>query len=143
MQSDFTPSPSEATQPYWDATKEQRLVLQRCESCDRYVHHPREACPSCLGAELSWVQATGSGTIHALSVHTVPFEAMGKEDCPYVVAFIDLDEGVRFLSNVVGEARTEARAGDRVQLAWQPVQSGYHLPVFVPTSESGHGHAEG
>jgi uncharacterized OB-fold protein len=138
MQSDFTPTPSAATQPYWDGTKEQKLLLQRCEGCDRYIHHPREACPTCLGTELSWAQVPGTGTIHALSVHTVPFEAMSKEDCPYVVAFIDLDEGVRFLSNIVGPDRTEARAGDRVELSWQPVQSGYHLPVFAATSESGH-----
>jgi uncharacterized OB-fold protein len=143
MQADFTPTPSETTQPYWDGTKERRLVLQRCEACDRFVHHPREACPSCLGSELSWTEVSGGGTIHALSVHTVPFEAMGKEDCPYVVAFIELDEGPRFLSNVVGPTRTEARAGDRVELTWQPVQSGYHLPVFRPTSEPGHGHDEG
>jgi uncharacterized OB-fold protein len=141
MQADFTPTPSGATQPYWDGTKERKLLLQRCEGCDRYVHHPREACPSCLGTNLSWSQVRGTGAIHALTVHTVPFEVMSKEECPYVVAFIDLDEGVRFLSNIVGPTRTDARAGDRVELAWQPVQSGYNLPVFVPTSESGHGHA--
>lgn len=142
-QSEFSPKPSDATRPYWDATRDRTLMLQRCEACDRYIHHPREACPSCLGADLTWTPSPGTGTIHALSVHHVPFEGMSKDECPYVVAFIDLDEGVRFLSNLVGPSSTRARAGDRVELTWLPVTDGYHLPQFQPVSESGHGHPEG
>ena len=130
VQADFTPTFSETTAPFWDGTRERRLHLQRCDDCGRWVHHPREACPGCLGLQLSWVESSGDGVVHAVSVHHRAFEAMGKDDCPYVVAFIDLDDGVRFLSNIVGDDRELATAGDRVTLDWREVAGGFHLPVF-------------
>jgi uncharacterized OB-fold protein len=133
-QSEFLPTPSEATRPYWEGTRERRLLLQWCPSCQRHVHHPREACPGCLGQDLQWVESAGTGTVHAASVHHRPFEAMSAEDCPYVVAFVDLDEGVRFLSNVVDADPGTVRAGDRVELTWRAVADGYHLPVFRPVA---------
>jgi len=129
-QRDFAPPGSEATAAYWSATRSRTLVLQRCRDCGRLVHHPREACPFCLSLDLAWHGSAGEGTIHAVSVHHRAFEAMDQEDCPYVVAFIDLDDGVRFLSNVVGPGRLGAAVGDRVRLSWIPVADGYHLPVF-------------
>jgi uncharacterized OB-fold protein len=135
-QADFTPKPTDGTGPYWEATKERRLVLQWCPRCSRYVHHPREACPGCLGTELEWVESVGCGAVHAASVHHRPFEVMSMEDCPYVVAFIDLDEGVRFMSNIVGDDAVSVRTGDRVELVWRPVAEGYHLPVFRITASS-------
>jgi uncharacterized OB-fold protein len=127
---DFVPRISEVTRPYWEATRRQELVLQQCRRCGKLVHHPREACPHCLSRELDWVTSTGTGTVHARSIHYRPFEAMGADDCPYVVAFIDLDHGVRFLSNLVGEDRETIAPGSRVELGWEPIGEGYHLPVF-------------
>lgn len=131
----FVPKTSEATLPFWEATREQVLLLQYCPSCEHYVHHPREACPGCLGRELEWRPSSGRGVVHALSVHHRPFEAMTKEDCPYVVAFIDLEEGVRFLSNVVDAEHEELAVGDSVTLSWTSVGEGYHLPVFTPSRQ--------
>jgi len=131
-QADFTPTISEATRPYWEATKARRLVLQRCVACTRYVHHPREACPRCLGQDFDWVESMGRGSIHAMSVHHRPFGAMSLEDCPYIVAFIDLDEGVRFLANVVDTDDRSVTRGDAVVLTWKPVANGYNLPAFKP-----------
>jgi uncharacterized OB-fold protein len=131
-QADFRPRPTDATGPYWAGTRERRLLLQWCADCGRFVHHPREACPGCLGTNLTWRESRGGGAVHALSVHHRPFEAMGPEDCPYVVAFVDLDEGVRFLANLVGAAPESFAVGDRVALTWTPVADGYHLPAFRP-----------
>lgn len=131
-QADFHPSPSDATGPYWEATRERRLVLQWCAACRAHVHHPREACPQCLGTALEWVSSSGAGAVHAFSVHYRAFEAMGVEDCPYVVAFVDLDEGVRFLANLVECEADALSVGDRVELTWVAVADGYHLPAFRP-----------
>lgn len=131
-QSEFVPSTTGPTRPYWEATRGRRLVLQRCDGCGRLVHHPREACPSCLGQDFTWIDSHGHGTIHAMSVHHRPFEAMGTDDCPYVVAFIDLDDGVRFLSNIVDADPAVLRAGDPVDLTWRAIGDGYNLPVFRP-----------
>src|SRR5690606_14551932 len=119
-QRQFRPMPSETTAPFWEATRECRLLLQWCLDCQRHVHHPREVCPRCLGQNLTWRESAGNGTVHALSVHYRPFETMSKKDCPYVVAFVDLDEGVRFLANLVEIDPEKAAVGDRVELSWIP-----------------------
>jgi uncharacterized OB-fold protein len=139
-QASFRPSPSAATRPYWDATRERRLLLQWCPTCRIHVHHPREACPRCLGQDLTWVESQGHGALHAVSVHHRPFGALSMEDCPYVVAFVDLDDGVRFLANVVEADLGRVEVGDRVELAWVPVADGYHLPAFRPAERQVRGH---
>jgi uncharacterized protein len=127
----FIPQPSAATGPYWRATREQQLLLQFCPSCERYVHHPKEVCPHCLTRRLEWRESAGRGKLHAFSVHHRPFEVMEQADCPYVVAFVDLDEGVRFLSNVVGAHPKRLSVGASVSLSWTAVGGGYYLPVFT------------
>jgi len=134
-QASFLPKPSEATRPYWEGTRERRLLLQWCPTCEAHVHHPREACFRCLGQDLTWVESRGGGIVHAVSVHYRPFEAMGAEECPYVVAFVDLDDGVRFLANVVDTEPDQVRVGDRVELTWVPAAEGYHLPAFRPAEQ--------
>jgi uncharacterized OB-fold protein len=131
-QSDFRPQPTDATGPYWAGTRDRRLLLQWCDDCGGWVHHPREACPRCLGTNLSWRESAGTGAVHAVSVHHRPFEAMSAQDCPYAVAFVDLDDGVRFLANLVDAAPPSFAVGDRVELTWRPDADGYHLPAFRP-----------
>nr|WP_281170712.1 OB-fold domain-containing protein [Nakamurella lactea] len=94
------------------------------------MHHPREACPGCLSTELQWRESAGRGTVHAVSVHYRPFAPMTAEDCPYAVAFVDLEDGVRFLANVTADDLEAIRVGDPVSLQWSPIADGYHLPVF-------------
>ncbi|MFD5574485.1 Zn-ribbon domain-containing OB-fold protein [Streptomyces cadmiisoli] len=129
-QTDFLPPDRPATAPYWDATRSRTLLLQRCGPCGQLIHHPREACPRCLAQDFVWGASTGRGSVHAVSVHHRPFEVMDAGECPYVVAFVDLDEGVRFLSNIVGADRLTASPGDRVRLVWKPVAGGHALPQF-------------
>lgn len=128
----WTPPISDATSPYWEATRSRELLLQRCARCGQFIHHPREACPTCLSRELTWQTSTGSGVVHASSIHRRPFPPMDAEDCPYVVAFVDLDEGVRFLANVVDVEPEHVCRGMRVRLTWTLVADGYHLPQFTP-----------
>ncbi len=129
-QKNLCPSPSDVTEPYWRATRDRRLLLQWCPACERYIHHPRQACPGCLSTELEWRESSGSGLIHAISIHYRPFESMGQEDCPYAVAFVDLDEGVRFLANIVADNLGAVKVGDSVVLNWRPVADGFNLPEF-------------
>ena len=127
----IVPPISPAAEPYWDATRERRLVLQWCEACNRPIHFPREACPSCLGDDLAFRDAAGTGTVYAASTMPQPANPSMAGRAPYVVALVDLDEGVRMLSNVLGDDATEVAVGDRVTVAWEPLPDGRHLPVFV------------
>lgn len=127
----FQPPTSAAAEPFWDATRERRLVLQWCTSCEQLIHFPREACPACLGTDLQFRPASGRGTVYACSVMPVPANPTMAGRAPYVVALIDLVEGARLLSNVVGPGAEAATVGAAVAVAWEPLADGRHLPVFV------------
>lgn len=133
----FQPPTSPAGEPFWAATRECRLDLQWCRSCERAIHFPREACPRCLGTDLEFRPAAGTGTVYAATV--VPKAGnpgmRGRE--PYVVALVDLPEGVRLLTNVLaapGDQGFDPAAvvvGAPVTVAWEPLADGRHLPVFT------------
>ena len=125
------PPVSEAAAPFWEATRELRFVLQHCPACDCAIHFPREACPSCGATDLEFRPAAGTGTIYACSTMPAPGNPTMKGRAPYVVALVDLAEGVRMLSSIVGDGALDAVVGDAVRVAWEPLADGRHLPVFV------------
>lgn len=129
----FRPPVSPASEPFWAATREPRLVLQWCRSCDRPVHFPREACPTCLGTELEFRPASGRATVYAVSVMAKPANPTMDGRGPYAVALVDLAEGVRMLTNVITDGPETVAVGDAVTVAWEPLTDGRHLPVFVPS----------
>lgn len=125
------PPISPAAEPFWEATREQRLVLQWCTACELAIHFPREACPRCLGTDLVFRPAAGTGTVYAVSTMPVPGNAGMADRAPYTVALVDLPEGVRVLSNVLGEGALDVAVGDPVVAAWEPLADGRHLLVFA------------
>jgi uncharacterized OB-fold protein len=123
------PIPSTVSEPFWEATRSRRLMMQRCGSCERFVWYPRFVCPHCGGFSLMWEELSGQGVVYAVSVHhraALPALA-GK--VPYAVVLVDLHEGVRMMSNVFGPAPV---VGDTVVLAWQSLEDGRNLPIFEP-----------
>ena len=105
------PDPSEISQPFWDATREKRLVLQRCDVVRRRSSGTRgRFCPGCLNEDLHWIEVSGLGTVYAVSVHHRAPAPELKERVPYALALVDLDDGVRLMTNVVGcDARRRPR----------------------------------
>ena len=130
----FQPPISEAAEPYWAATREQRLDLQWCRACERAIHFPREACPRCLGTDLEFRPASGLGTVYAVSVMPKPGNPGMAGRAPYAVALVDLDEGVRLLTNIVDVDPWSVAVGQRVGVAWEALADGRHLPVFAPVA---------
>lgn len=116
------------TQPWWDATREQRLLVQKCLGCGHLQHYPRALCTACGGTELGWVQAAGRGTVDSF---TVVHRGLPGFDAPYVVARVRLAEGPILLTNLVDSDHDALRCEVAVQLAWRSLPDGRHLPVFV------------
>lgn len=115
------------TEPWWDATRERRLLLQHCAACDRVQHPPRPVCTAC-GAEPGWSDAAGTGGVDAWTVvRRSPGPGL---DPPYVVARVRLTEGPVLLTNLPGTG--PYRCGQPVALDWRALPDGRHLPVFVP-----------
>jgi uncharacterized OB-fold protein len=130
------PTASEATDVFWEATREQRYLVQWCTSCSTPVFYPREVCPSCLTSDgLEWKPSNGTGVVYAVSVQYRPGNPTMSDQVPYVVALIELDAGadaatIRVMSNVVNCEPGRVRVGDHVNLVWEPLSDGRRLPLF-------------
>lgn len=126
----FPPPESDAGKPFWDATREQRLVLQWCTACEAPVFFPRDVCPQCLGTALEWRPASGRGTVYAVTVEHRPQNPALAAMAPYAVALVELEEGVRLLTNLVGAEAESFAVDDPVQVTWETLPDGRHLPLF-------------
>lgn len=126
------PPVTPTTEPFWDATRERRFLVQWCTGCDRAIFFPREVCPDCLGAALEWKDSAGTGSVYSYTVEHKPQNP--NLAAPYTVALIDLDEGIRMMSNVVNCPPEEVRVGMPVQITWEELSDGRHLPMFQPAS---------
>jgi uncharacterized OB-fold protein len=115
------------TAPYWEAAARRELVLQHCEDCGSSQLYPRPMCLRCNSLSLTWKQAAGRGRVHSLT--TVHIAVVPELEPPYVVALVDLEEGPRVLTNVVGGP---CAIGDEVRLAWREREAGPPVPVFEP-----------
>lgn len=107
------PRPSDASAAYWEGTREKRLVLQWCLDCEQFVHFPRVVCPRCLGSRFDHRDASGNAIVHAVVVEHRPPSPF-DDDQPYAVALVDLDEGVRMVTNVVGCPAMDVHPGTAV-----------------------------
>ena len=131
----FEPPMSDEGAPFWEATRERRLVLPWCTGCGQPHWFPRAACPHCLDPAIEWREASGDGTVYAASVMPKPAMPTLAGRVPYVVALVDLAEGVRMMTNVVDLVDVEpgqVTAGLVVRAAWEPLSDGRHLLVFAP-----------
>ena len=126
------PPESEAAAPFWDATRARQLVVQWCTDCDRAVYYPRHVCPGCLGGSLEWRPSVGTGTVYAVTVEHRPQDPRLSDRAPYAVALVDVDDGWRTMTNVVGVDPAQLKVGCRVRVAWEKLSDGRHLPVFTP-----------
>jgi hypothetical protein len=125
------PEPDETSAPWWRATREGRLTLQKCGSCGQIQHYPRSICTACGGSSLEFVPASGRGTVYSHStVHRSPHPAF---EPPYVVALVRLDEGPVLLTNIVGCDPSDVRCDQQVRVEWEPLSDGRMLPMFTPT----------
>jgi uncharacterized OB-fold protein len=121
------------TEPWWDATRSRRLVVQRCDACGHHQHYPRALCTACSSTSLSFVEARGTGSVYSYTVvHRSPHPAFTP---PYVVALVRLDEGPVLLTNITGCAPEDVRCDMRVRVAWEPpLEDGRRVPVFTPST---------
>jgi len=126
------PRPYQDTQVYWDAAKEGRLVLQQCQDCGKPQFYPRGVCSHCLSSDLDWIEASGRGTVHSFTVaHRAPHPGFGG-DVPFVIAIIELDEGVRMMSNILDCDPNAVRIDMPVKVVFRAETPEITIPKFVP-----------
>lgn len=122
--------------PFWDGCREERFLLPTCASCGRARWPPGPMCPHCRSTETRWQETSGGGTVYSWVVATHPVDEALAGQVPYVVALIELPEGVRVVGNVLGCAPEEIGAGDRVELFFEDGAEGLRLPNFRRVEQS-------
>jgi uncharacterized OB-fold protein len=131
------PVPMPETRPYWEAARRHELQLPWCVPCGAFFFYPRAACPVCLSGEIEWRRVSGRGRLHTFTiVHRgpkgFPLEA------PYVLAMVELDEGPRIMTNLVGVAAMPdaLRIGMPVEATFVDVNDEVALPHFRPAGDA-------
>ncbi|MDP1818862.1 MAG: Zn-ribbon domain-containing OB-fold protein [Acidimicrobiales bacterium] len=127
------PQPTAVSQPYWDAAGEHRLVAPRCRSCRTLFLYPRATCPACLSTDLDWEQLSGRGRVYTFTVVRQAAHPAFTEDVPYVLAIVELDEGPRLLTNVIGCDPAEVRCDQPVEVVFDDTGE-VTVPKFQPVA---------
>jgi hypothetical protein len=120
------------TRGYWEGAGRHRLVLQRCRACGTVQHRPRALCVTCLGGEIEHFEASGRGTVWTFTVTEQNQVPPFRDATPYVLAYVELEEGPRLLTNVVGCAPDDVRIGLPVVAEFRADADGLAVPVFRP-----------
>ncbi|MFH1137601.1 MAG: Zn-ribbon domain-containing OB-fold protein [Pseudomonadota bacterium] len=118
--------------PFWDAAREHKLIIQKCDDCGTHIFYPRIACPNCFSDNVSWTEASGKGTVYSYTIVESNAPSAFIADIPYVVAVIKLEEGVRILSNIVGCAPGDVRCDLPVEVTFEKLNEEFTLPKFKP-----------
>lgn len=120
------------SRPFWEGCRQHRLLLQRCRACATFQHYPRGVCARCWAADLEWVESAGHGTVYTFTV-THRTQARGfRDEVPYVLAWVELAEGVQVMTNIVGCTPDAVRIGLPVRVVFEDVTPEVSIPRFAP-----------
>ncbi|WP_254525830.1 Zn-ribbon domain-containing OB-fold protein [Natrinema caseinilyticum] len=124
------PPTNPETEPFWDATADGRLLLRSCADCKRVYHYPRRQCPECASTNTDWTEASGRGTVYSYTVTRRASEEYA-DATPYVLAYVELKEGPRMLTNIVDCDIERVEVDSRVEVVFDDTGSGRALPRFT------------
>ncbi|GII31767.1 bifunctional MaoC family dehydratase N-terminal/OB-fold nucleic acid binding domain-containing protein [Planotetraspora mira] len=129
----LTPAVNGDTRFFWDGVRQGELRIQKCGACGELRHPPGPVCPSCRSAERTHIVAGGTGTVYSYVVHHHP--AVPGRETPFVVAVVELPEGVRMVGNIVQYPIEDVYVGMPVRVTYQEMDDELTLPMWVPTQE--------
>ena len=120
------------TLAYWEGCGRSELVLQRCGDCGAVQHRPRGLCATCLSSSIEHFVASGRGQVHTFTVTHQNGQPAFRNACPYVLAYVDLEEGPRLMTNIVGCEPDAVEIGMEVRADFVATDKGLGIPRFVP-----------
>ena len=119
--------------PYWENLKAHAMKVQRCKDCESWFFPPRAICPHCLSADYLWTPVSGRGQVYAICTFHHSFHpSYTEEDVPYNVSIVELEEGVRVMTNVVGCPVEEVKISMPVEAVYEDVTDEVTLVKFRP-----------
>ncbi len=126
------PEPTPVSQPFWDALRDERVELQRCDACGRWVYYPRSRCPTCLSDRLTWTPIDGLGIVYTFTVAEQPTAPPFADEVPQLLAIVELAEGVRLSTTLVNVDPGAIRVGLPVAPVFDHGDDGLTLLRFRP-----------
>ncbi len=134
------PTVAGETRPFWDACQRGELLIQKCKACGEFQFYPRGICANCWTTEIAWVKASGKGTVWSYTVTRQNRTAGFADDVPYVVALVELEEGVKIFTNIIaGESEESATTphlaveiGMPVEVIFVRATGEISIPYFKP-----------
>lgn len=118
--------------PFWDGTREEKLLIQLCSDCKKHIFYPRMVCPHCFSDNIDWVEASGKGTIYSFTIVEANAPSPFIGDLPFVIAVVILEEGVRMLTNIVDCDPYSLQCEQPVEVAFRKKNDEFTLPMFTP-----------
>lgn len=132
------PTITSEARPFWEGAAKQQLLMQCCLDCSAYIWTPRPSCFECGSENIQWQKLSGRGEVYSF---TVIRQVVGRaasqafeKDIPYVIAWIDLDEGPRMITNVIGCPVENVTLGMKVSVVFEQQSADIWLPKFMPVS---------
>jgi uncharacterized OB-fold protein len=127
---------TDENRPFWDGAREGRLRMQQCASCGHIRFPISHVCPDCLSYDFAWKDLSGRGEVFAYIVYHKAYNKAFAADLPYNVALVQLEEGPRMYSNIVGCANDAVKVGDKLEAVFEPVTEAITLPRFRLAGDS-------
>jgi uncharacterized OB-fold protein len=128
------PNPSEDSNPFWEGCQRKELLIQQCKGCGYHRFPPALLCPRCLSMESSWICASGKAVVYSFEITHRPF--FPAWDPPYNVAIVELAEGPRMHTNIVGCSNDEICIGMPVEVLFEKIEDqDWLLPKFKPCTK--------
>lgn len=118
---------------FWEGVKKGKLLIQRCADCGKLRHPPTPICPSCRSYAWKALESSGRGAVYSFVLHRHP--VIPPFPSPHPVALIELEEGTRLVSDLVGVDPKQVRIGMRVRVEFNAVDPGLVLPQFRPVED--------
>lgn len=126
-----TPASTTLTDPFWEGTRQGRLLLQRCDDCDHWRWTPQLACPKCWSEAFAWRETGGRGEVYSFTVIHRSVDP-SRFEAPYLLAIVALDEGPHLLTNLVDCAPEAASVGMRVAVRFERIDDEFTVYPFAP-----------
>ncbi len=124
------PTISDENRGFWDGAKRGRICMQKCDDCGHIRYPISHCCPKCLSLKFAWSDLSGRGSVYSYVVFHQVYNQAFKDDVPYNVAMVQLEEGPRMFSNVVVVDNDAVKVGDLVEAVFDPVTPEVTIPRF-------------
>ncbi|MBW2544995.1 MAG: Zn-ribbon domain-containing OB-fold protein [Deltaproteobacteria bacterium] len=122
------------TKEFWEGCREHLIKIQKCADCGFVRWPPSFICPQCHSQKTDWIASTGRGSVYTFVVNHIAYHPAFRENLPYVVAVVELDEGPHLLTNIVDCDPGEVLCDMPVEVVWDDITDEFSLPKFRPVS---------